>query len=305
VTSYAQTTNRFLTWLGNDKIPTDSEFRRYLAWRRKKGISQGTLRKEFWALRKLAKANKWPWELESDVAPAPKKKPKDNLIKPADIEKLIAAQHKYSKAERFYLAIATTYIVRRVALSSIKKRDYDNSTTIIRPRKEGRPIRHLIPDVLKPIFGDYRARECTGTALSAMFHRIAVKADLNLNQGVAWDAIRDCQKKVLWDACVANRIDPKMVTEYAGLSKEQRRRESTNSETGGHDHTEILCKDPGYVSLQIHKIHPWLPVWEKALFPRSFQEGVPEVSEGEMRDHTEILQLLSQIVHPARKPKPK
>lgn len=304
VTSYKETANRFLTWLGNDRIPTNNDYRSYFDWRRRKGIGEWTLRKEFWILQKLAIANKWPWERESGVAPLPKKKPKANVIKPADVERLILAQHTYSKAERFYLAVATTYLVRREALALIKKRNYDDKTLLIHGLPKSKTIRHLIPDVLKPVFAAYRPKERSDGSLNVMFHRIATKAQVNVDRRVAWDAIRQCQNKILRCACVANRIDPRVVAEYAGLSPEQDAREPESSDTNGHSHAEILSKNPYYISRQIQTIHPWLPIWERTLSPDTSRKRLAEASGAQIRDQIGILQLLSEITHPARKPEP-
>jgi len=188
--SYLATGTKFLSVLKDNQSPTDSDFRRYFIQRRQMGISESTLRKEFFHLKRLALANGWPWPFESDDAPNPEQERKLPAFSRADVEQLIKARAKLSRAERFYLAVATTWIVRREELSRIKKRDYDGETFVIHTAKHGEGAKHLIPDALKPIFADYRLKEHRPTAMSQMFKRICAKAGLEHKKGSGWDSIR-------------------------------------------------------------------------------------------------------------------
>ncbi len=100
ISTYLETSARFLSGLGKDREPTDTDFRRYFVRRRQQGISERTLRKEFFHLKKLAIANSWPWpfgaEETSDMAPRRKNRTKAlvtvnkavNRLHPA-LEKLV------------------------------------------------------------------------------------------------------------------------------------------------------------------------------------------------------------------------
>ncbi len=59
IKTYLVTGRQFLNWLGDGKEPTDSDFRRYFIYRRENNISERSLRKEFFILKKLAQANGW------------------------------------------------------------------------------------------------------------------------------------------------------------------------------------------------------------------------------------------------------
>ena len=68
IQTYLEIAKRFLAQLG-DKEPTESEFRRYFINRREQEISERTLRKEFFCLKKLALANGWEWTFTADDTP--------------------------------------------------------------------------------------------------------------------------------------------------------------------------------------------------------------------------------------------
>src|SRR4030042_1851611 len=176
LSSYLVTGTNFLTGLKSNQTPTDSDFRQYFIRRRREGISERTLRKEFFHVKKLALANGWPWPFEADDTPYPEDEAQSHPLSLEQIEQLIRSRGKYSTAERFYMAVATTWIVRREDLSRIKKRDFDGDIFVIHHSKHGRNVNHLIPPALKQIFADYRPKEHNPTSLSLMFKRICGKA---------------------------------------------------------------------------------------------------------------------------------
>jgi len=264
ISTYLDTGQRFLSGLDEDREPTDSDFRRYFIRRREQGISERTLRKEFFHLKKLALANKWPWTFTADDTPYPEDEEKAPALLPAQVEQLIKARAKLSKAERFYLAVATTWIVRREELSRIKKRDYDENSILIHTAKHGRRVKHLIPDCLKLVFNDYRPKEHTVAALTLMFKRICKKAGLPHEKGEGWHSFRRTLTTMLAALLPKNNLDPALLADYAGWSKK-----SLGSLYGGADmvgvyrHPEILDTDEYGRDKVIYEIHPFLPFWGK------------------------------------------
>ena len=264
LSSYLVTGANFLSVLKDNQSPTDSDFRRYFIQRRQDGISERTLRKEFFHLKKLALANGWPWPFESDDAPYPEKEQKLPVLLQAEIEQLIKARAKLSSAERFYLVVATTWIVRREELSRIKKRDYDGETFIIHHAKHGRRAKHLIPDALKQVFADYRPKEHNPAALSLMFKRICAKVGLEHKRGSGWDSISYRLNTLLKDECLAqNRLSPSLLDDYAYRKKKSSGRHAETDISEDYRHPEILDTDPFGLDKVIYSIHPFLPLWQK------------------------------------------
>lgn len=260
--TYLETGGNFLAGLGEDREPTDSDFRRYFIRRREQGISERTLRKEFFHLKKLALANNWVWPFTADDTPYPEDEEYAPALLPEQVEQLIKARAKLSKAERFFLAVATTWVVRREELSRIKKRDYNEDTITIHTAKHGRRVKHLIPDCLHQVFADYRPKEHTPGALTIMYGRICLKTGLKHEKGYGFHSIRRTLNTMLAALLPKNSLDPALLADYAGWSKK-----SLGPLYGGaamvgvYRHPEILDTDPYGGDRVIYSIHPFLPLW--------------------------------------------
>lgn len=264
ITSYLVTGTNFLQGLKDTKSPTESDFRQYFIRRRREGISENTLRKEFFHVKKLAQANSWPWPFEKDDTPYPEEEPKSYPLQPALIEQMIKARGKLSTSERFYLAVATTFIVRREDLARIQKRDFDGTVFTIHHSKHGRKVKHLIPEALRPIFADYRPKKHDTSALSLMFRRICKKTGVEHQRGWGWHGIRHTLTTAIAAALPKNNLEPALIADYSGWS-----RKSMGSFFGGvamvgvYRHPEILDSDPHGLDRVIYSVHPFLPLWQK------------------------------------------
>jgi len=266
IATYLETGRRFLAWLGDGRTPTDSDFRQYFIHRREQGLSERTLRKEFFHLKKLALANSWDWPFIAEDTPVSEEEPFAPALMPDMIEKLIKAQHLYLKSERFYLSVSTTWGCRREELARIKKRDYDDNSILIRTAKHGRRVRHLIPDVLKPIFEDYRPKAHTPTALSIIFHRICKKAGVELEKGYSFHSCRRTLRTLLEWHLAENRLPLSLVADYQGWSKTTKGIVYGGAPMLGiYAHPEVVSLDPFATDRLIYPIHPFLPWWEEAI----------------------------------------
>jgi len=264
ISSYLLTGANFLSNLKDNQVPTDSDFRQYFIRRRHKGISEVTLRKEFFHLQKLAHANKWEWPFDRDDTPYDEEKRKFPVMRRESVEQLIKARGKLTTAERFYLAVATTWLVRRVELSRIKKIHVDDETIFISTAKHGKKARHLIPSVLKKIFADYRPKEHNPSALSLMFRRICNKAGVELRPREGWHSIRyslntilekSVPRRVLADFSHWKNITNPESTEERGVRGEDM--------IERYRRPEILDDDPYYADKIVYSMHPFLPLWRK------------------------------------------
>jgi integrase len=265
IQTYMETAEHFLAWLGDSKEPTDSDFRRYFIHRRENNISERTLRKEFFILKKLALSNGWGWPFTKDDTPVSEEEPNAPALPPDDIEKLIKARHLYLKQERFFLAMSTTWGCRREELARTKKRDYDDNSILIRTAKHGQRVRHLIPDVLKPIFEAYHPKQHTPPALTIMFHRICDKAGVKLGKGYSFHSIRRTLRTLLEWRLAENRLPLSLVADYQGWSKTTKGIAYGGAPMlGVYAHLEVVSSDPFAVDRLVYPIHPFLPLWEEA-----------------------------------------
>ncbi len=268
ISTNIDTAQRFLRWLGKVKFAR-SDVDRYISHRRTQGISETTIRREFFNIHNIAIIQGLPWEFTKFDVP---RKPKGEdvtthpALRPEQVEQLIAAQEKYSNAERFYLAISTTFACRRRALALIRKRDHDENTILIRAVHGSNAVRHLIPEILKPLFEKYPPKEHSETALSLMVRRIFRKAELDPGKGYGWHSIRECLTSLAEHFLKQTQYPASIFADFAGWSKETKGRRFFDSAMMGHyTHSEVMNDDPYWIDRAIYSVHPFLKAWEKAL----------------------------------------
>ena len=261
---YLQIAKIFMEWLKHDPPATDSDFRDFFTWRREKHISERTLRKEYFQIKKLADANHWTWPFIKEETPVSKTKAFAPAHSIEDIEKLIAARDQFTKGERFFLACSTTWGCRREELSRIGKRDYNNETITLHIAKRNVDVDHLIPEVLKPIFDAYHPAHLTPGALSYAYHRICEKAGISHPTSWGWHSIRRMVKTALEEALAANRLKESWAAIYMAWSQESVGRMYSGSPMAGvYEHGTEATKDPWRPERLIIDVHPFVKCWLK------------------------------------------
>jgi len=274
IKSYLETSQRFLMGVDGDK-PSENDLRRYFLKRRQHGISDRTLRKEFFHLKKLSQANPWgDWPFTKEDTPFPEEPITTVALDIPIIEQLIASRKKYTERERFYLAVSTTWGCRREEMARIEKRHIAEDDTIQMPRppmtlfiktaKHGRPVKHLIPPNLQMIFDAYRPKPHQPEAMSTIFKRICDKAGVKREYGWGWHSIRRSLVTVLTGALPKNNLDPAMLADYMGWAKSSMAGIFGGAAmVGFYRRPEILDSDPYGLDKLIYGIHPFLPLWRE------------------------------------------
>lgn len=278
IKTYLETAERFLRSVDGVDKPSDNDLRRYFLERRQNGISERTLKKEFFHLKKLCQANNWfpekqdNWPFQKEDTPFPEDEVSSVGLAIAVLEKLIAARGRYTDRERFYLAVSTTFGCRRVELANLEKRSIAEEaiemptpamTVFIKTAKHGRPVKHFIPPELQKVFDAYRPRKHQPEALSTIFKRICRKAGVEHKSGWGWHSIRRTLVTCLTGLLPKNNLDPAMVADYMGWAKS-----SLGALYGGaamvgfYRRPEILDSDPYGLDKVIYSIHPFLPLWQ-------------------------------------------
>jgi len=273
IKTYLETAQRFLMSIDGKK-PSDNDLRRYFLRRRQQGISDRTLRKEFFHLKKLCQANPgWGWPFEKEDVPFPEEPAATVALEISVIEKLIAARKNYTERERFYLAVSTTFGNRREEMANIEKRNIADDNTIemphppmtlfIKTAKHGRPVKHLVPPELRRIFDAYRPRKHQPEAMSTMFKRICDKADIKREYGWGWHSIRRSLVTCLAGLLPKNNLDPALLADYMGWAKSSMTALFGGaSMVGFYRRPEILDSDPYGMDKLIYEIHPFLHLWK-------------------------------------------
>jgi integrase len=262
IKTYLETAERLIRWIEKEK-PTENDLRRYFLRRRQQGISERTLKKEFYHLKKLCQANSWDWPFEKEDVPFSEDASPTVALDIPVIEQLISARKKYTERERFYLAISTTFGNRRVEMANLEKRDISDETILIKTAKHGRPVKHLIPQELKRVFDAYQPKKHQPEALSTMFNIICNKAGVKTEYGWGWHSIRRSLVTCLLGLLPKNNLDPAITADYMGWAKSSLSQFFGGSPMLGlYRRPEILDNDPFGVDKVIYEIHPFLPLWK-------------------------------------------
>lgn len=98
-----------------------------------------------------------------------------------------------SKYELAYLALSTTYGLRRVELAQINRNDFNwnEGRITIRTRKRGEVRTHFIPEEIKPYLKRYSFNEnLKPVTLSKYFHNICEKCGVSVDERYGWHSIR-------------------------------------------------------------------------------------------------------------------
>ena len=267
IDSYLLTATSYFRFAGKDNIPGEEGLRKYFVMRRKEGINERTLRKEFVQLKKLWVSNHWDWPFTRDDMPHPKEAASAPAFTLEEIATLIRAKDEYSKAESFYLAVSTTWGPRREEILNIKRKDYDSEVITIRlaKRKTGEKlIRHIIPEEIKPILFNYHPRLKTAVSLSYAFQAILLKSGLGRMEGYGFHSVRRSLRTLLEWSLAKEGLPLSLVADFMGWSPSAKGIVYGGAAMlGVYSHPEILSSDPLGIDKLVLKHHPFLSFWKQ------------------------------------------
>jgi len=267
IDSYLLTARNFVVFAGNATLPDEQVLRKYFLQRRKEGINERTLRKEFTQLKKLYLSNHWDWPFTRDDQPEPKEAANAPAFTLEEIGALILGRGEYSKMENFCLAVSTTWGSRREEILRIRKRDYNEEIITIKLAKTRggtSTIRHIIPAEIKPIFPDCHPRLTTAASLSYIFQRVLIKSGLGKKPGYGFHSIRRSLRTLLEWNLAQERLPLSLVGEFMGWSPTTKGIVYGGAAMlGVYSHPEILSNDPFGVDKLVLKHHPFLSLWKQ------------------------------------------
>ena len=259
---YLSMANQFLTYLGDNIPPDEMDLRRYFRQRREEGTKDSTRRTLFAVLKKLYLANHWDWPLIKEDRPEAPSEATTPAFTREEVEQLIRNRELYSKADCFYLAIATIYAPRRVELARIKKRYIKENTIHIDTAKKGEKRTHLIPNEIMPYIEAYHPREHNVSSLSAMFVRICEKGLGKSTKGYGWHSFRTCLDTLLPTSLAKADKPLTMIGYFLRWSRRSTGARFLGTPMGGvYARPEILSEDPYFIDREVFEVHPFLPLW--------------------------------------------
>ena len=266
ITSYLSTASIFLTWLGEQVPPTTQDLRRFFAAREEQGISPRSRATQFTQIKKLYLACEWPWPFTRDDMPVADD---DDLpFAPAftldEVCYLIAQRKNYTPQETFYLALATTYGLRREEIGRVTKRDIQGTTIRVRTAKHGQQRTHLIPNEIMPALEIWHPRKRDAWSISYNFRKITEKSGLGYRPRWGFHSIR----RPLLTALIINlaKADypPSLAAEFLRWSKRSIGAVFLGSPMAGlYTHPEAISADPFNLDRTVFNIHPFLKEWAK------------------------------------------
>jgi len=168
-----------------------------------------------------------------------------------EIRQMIKA--KLALDELAFLALSTTYGLRREELKRIQKEDigYTNATIFIRTCKHGDQRVHILAKEIAPVLKKHNfTKEYTPNMLSQIWHSIEQKSGVEHKYSAGWHSIR--------------RYLDTILLEKAGLENTAiflRWQISRSSFMPLH----YISKDTKQVDEEVFKVHPVLPLWQERL----------------------------------------
>ncbi|MBA7603172.1 hypothetical protein ES703_10276 [subsurface metagenome] len=224
----------------------------YLTHLRKRELAQSTINKNLKSIRLLSQIKGWDFPKLSLRRTSPDDITRTILPKDNVSSMILMGKSLFTKPELCYLALSTTYGLRRSEMVKIEPHDLTQETITIHTTHGGKPTTQLVPPEIAPYLQHYKHYE--PDSLTHMFHRLAQKTGLTTTTGFGWHSIRRslATELILLDASALN------VLRFMRWS-------DASSARGGLGMLTIYAKrDQARIDQAIFNIHPFLPFWREA-----------------------------------------
>jgi len=235
---------------GEKRSYTRADVIAFLAHLRKRGLRHSTIEKDLKAIKVLARAQEWEFPKLPLRRVRPDEIRRTILTKKAVGSIIIMGRQGLLKdIELCYLALATTYGLRRIEMTRLEPSSFlDEHHLVVDTAKGGSRTTHLIPPQIAPYLGCFKHYEAD--SLTHMFHRIARKCGLNTGAGYGWHSMR---------RSLATEL---IMSEASALNVIRFMRWSDASTRGEFGMLTIYAKkDQERIDNDIFKIHPFLDFW--------------------------------------------
>jgi integrase len=220
----------------------------------REGYSPGTVRHVYGIVKRVFDAAGVHWEMGKRGAP---RVSITDVLRPAlsveEVERMVAAAKKGPPDRAAFLALCTTYGMRRLELCLVAPGDVDYRAgrILVRTVKGGDPRVHLLPDEIAPWLRrhDFSRRYSPGD-LSLMWLDLEREAGVERRELQGWHSVRRALDSYLLDTA---RLPLHVV--YSFL------RWKTPSALLAAMPYRYLIKSPEEVDREVFAVHPFLPMW--------------------------------------------
>lgn len=263
IENYLIAARKFLNFTGNKLPPSKANLKRFFAQQKENSITSRTQNYYFSVIQKLYQANSWLWPLSKNDRPEIAENLPITAFTVDEIKTLIKNRGSYSKEERFYLALATTFGMSRLELARVDNKDIKNGMLYIKPIRHGKGRWTVVPDEIMTALKEYHSKQLSISTLSAIFKRILSKSGLNERKGYGWYSIRVTLLERLRFALAQSELPISLADAYLRFSE--------RTPQGAYSKRVIakLCEDIGVsnddltmLDTIILQVHPFISFWQ-------------------------------------------
>jgi len=206
----------------------------------------------YYALKKLAKIAKVPFDVKPPEKPEPRHRP---VVSMEQLQTMIDwAKENGSKAAKFYLALSSVFGFRRVELCSLTEENFVNNYIVVKPKKRGRTRQHRIPPEIEDMVYGFRPSGMNEATMSRFFRSLAKKAGVSLPRRAGWHSIR----RLLVTSLFESGVDPMLISKFMGWSLVR------PAVAFISPMVEIYTRiESDRVDEEIYAQHPILPMWRE------------------------------------------
>ena len=269
--STGKTRNLYLKFAGDFLDYAEGDFSRdkvskYMEHlHREHHYGDGSTNFAFRVVRTLFSRNSLEWPFRRGESPSIRE---DNIEAPAlhpdIIAELITAVKKFgSPVEQSFLALSTTYGLRREEMVNLQAEDIrlKDKTIHIETVKNGRERTHVIPDVIVPYLSYDFNQERSDYFLFALWYQIEHLINLPHTHKVGWHSVRRTVNTMLGKRIPDKNIVMSFMRWKQRTSSDMTYRYSAIKFVGREGTSTEVVGDALSVDNEVFKVHPFINLW--------------------------------------------
>lgn len=276
--SQAHVARKFVAWLGARGL-TRRTVEEWISAEEEQGYAPNTIRQELGVIRRLFLTNTVVWPLKRGEGVIVGERDVDaKRFSIPDVSRLITASFDpvLSDVHRAYLAMSTTYGLRRVEVATLGAGSFEfsdrpgASRVYVETAKHGRQKYHLIPDVLLPVLQAHSWQVRSTSYVTKRFLDILAVAGLKGDPRVAdagWHAIRRSLDRALMGSPLLQEWEVIAFLRWKRSSTLMSRtyamtREIDLGNAGAPAGADV---EDAAIDNKAFSVNPWLPVWAECI----------------------------------------